>query len=569
MDTRDTSSRLPVGEIHAGTGEPIRVRLLGPLGSAERLRAWFLQAQRLDRRLFLVPEPLEDASGETWLVYAPETQEGRTFAEAMLEWRRSPRTRLPWLILLGRFLAQWARAQEMPEAGLFPLSPGQLVHLPGRTGGWRVLALPPANLSIADWTQADPRVWMWAAPELVLGRASSSQHYAFGAALHVLLAGDLFPPLLAPRERFLRLLRGRVGLPQQLRGAIAAALPASFGNEGLSLERFILDLLIPEAGRRPAADEVERRFTELERALSPRRLAARWEHEGYPELALELLEQLALLASEGSVPWATVARLRMTCGDLPGALAAAARGLPDDEDAARMFRRLLRRSAESGNATRASLKEAIALLESSAHFGDETRLVIAHLEARYLDSEAALGHLQEPLADRWNEVRRSVLRARLLLDREEYEQVSRLSTDARARLVGMPGLHRAARYAEAYLLLLDGVANFGAVGRYKNPSFFGDAFQSLSRSLECALLAGHDELRDVALRWLGWMGAFASQSPSPTISILHTVIQAYLSSRRLELPEGQELPPEVPWYDAEFLLPESDGGVSPHGKVLH
>jgi hypothetical protein len=569
MDARDPSSRLPIGELQAGAGEAIRVRLLGQFASAERLRAWLFQAQRLDRRLFLVPEQLEEASGEPWLVYASETQAGRTFAEAMVEWRRSPSTRLPWLITLGRFLAQWARVQEMPDVGFLPLSPEQLVYFPGQVGGWRVLALPPANLSMADWAQADPRVWMWAAPELVLGRASSSRHYALGAALHVLLAGDLFPPLLPPRERFRRLLRGRVGLPQQLRGAIAAALPASFDNEGLVLERFILDLLIPEAGRRPAADEVERRFTELERALAPRRLAARWEHEGHPELALELLEQLALLAPEASVPWATVARLKMTGGDLPGALAAAARGFPGDEDAARMFRMLLRRLAESGNATRASLEEAIALLESSPHFSDETRLAIAHIEARYLDSEAALGHLQEPLADGWNEVRRAVLRARLLLEREEYEQVSRLSTDARARLVGMPGLPRAARYAEAYLLLLDGVANFGAVGRYKNPAFFGDAFQALSRSLECALSVGLDELRDVALRWLGWMGGFASQSPSPTISILHTVIQAYLSSRRLELPEGQELPPEVPWYDAEFLLPESDGGVSPHGKVLH
>jgi hypothetical protein len=259
----------------------------------------------------------------------------------------------------------------------------------------------------------------------------------------------------------------------------------------------------------------------------------------------------------------------MACGDLPGALDAATRGFPEDEDAARMFRSLLRPLAESGPSSRSALEGAITLLEASPHFTDETRIVVAHIEARYLDAEAALRHLQAALEDGWNDARRAVLLARLLIERDEYAQVSRLCLEARAKLVGIPGHHRAARYAEAYLLLLDGVANFGAIGRYKDLSFFGDAFQALSRALECALSSGFDDVRDSALRWLGWMSAFARQSPAPTISILHTVIQAYLSSRLLELPEGQDLPPEVPWYDAEFLLPEIAGGGHTHGNVIH
>src|SRR5207253_7757796 len=119
--------------------------------------------------------------------------------------------------------------------------------------GWKSLAIPGADVSLADWARSDPAAWEWVAPETLLGIAGPAQRHAIGAALHSAIAGDLFPPLLARHERFQRLLRGHVGLPPLLDSLIASSMPASFDEE----RRLLHDVVIAHlsaAGVRPDSE---------------------------------------------------------------------------------------------------------------------------------------------------------------------------------------------------------------------------------------------------------------------------------------------------------------------------
>ena len=66
--------------------------------------------------------------------------------------------------------------------------------------------------------------------------------YLMGAALHQAIAGPLVPEGLTNREKFSRLLRGRMGLPARLSAAVKAALPRTLLDDATELERLIARL---------------------------------------------------------------------------------------------------------------------------------------------------------------------------------------------------------------------------------------------------------------------------------------------------------------------------------------
>jgi hypothetical protein len=115
---------------------------------------------------------------------------------------------------------------------------------------------------------------------------------------------------------------------------------------------------------------------------------------------------------------------------------------------------------------------------------------------------------------------------------------------------------KAALYATAYLNLLDGIANIGAVSVYRNASFYNDAFDAVGRSLELATRVGDDPMIRACLRWFGWLGRFTGPAGGATSSILSAGIEAVLRSHGLTIDAMAAAGiPEIPWYDEAWLFP--------------
>jgi hypothetical protein len=556
--------RLPIGELGAGSDGRLRLHLPRGVDARGRLRDFLGRARGLDSGLFVLPQEIEAAC----VVYAEEDPRTVPGIQEINTWHQGLPLRVPQIIGLARFLAEAVKSLE--EAGLrgAPESPVQLRHTPRRAQPFRLIVLPAAEATLADWAHTGSDAWLWTAPEVMLGKASNGVAYLIGAALYHSLTGDLFPEGLCERERLQRLLCGRVGSPSKLRVAVAAALPKSMSLERGDLEQLIVELLSPDPARRPPDPEVYRRLGEVARALSAHRLAARWEYEGQRGVALDVLGLHAESAQSSDVAWEAISRLREAKGDFVGALEASAMAVdPGDAGAARHHLRLLCRAAARGAVDRRILADAVVRLDQmSVSSVEETqRLYLSHIQARHLGvPDAALSRLSRPCSGDWAEAVRSVIVARLLSERDEYARVSCLAKEGCARVSAMPGQGGAGGgYIRSYLLLLDGIAHFGAIGRFNQIEFLGDAFKAFIASLDAAHALDTSSLIDANVHWLGWIARFAQKFPSPSISVVHAGVQAYLEATGL-LERARKTSfngvPGIPWYDADILLPVDAGG---------
>lgn len=249
---------------------------------------------------------------------------------------------------------------------------------------------------------------------------------------------------------------------------------------------------------------------------------------------------------------------------------------PADEEARRLLdevagvaqqERLLWHAAASRAGPPDLLVDAIEALErGAAPLDDRSRLFLAHVEARHLDRrDAAVARLERPCQGTWAKAARAMLLARLLCDGAEYARVSRLVKEGCAAVRCMPaGGGTSGRVIHAYLLLLDGVANYGAVAQLQQLDYMSDSFKAFIASLDVARELGHEALIDINVHWLGWIARFAEISPAPLMGVVHTGVRAYLWATGLfERAQAMSArpPPGVPWYGEDLLLPHGVDAV--------
>ncbi len=545
---------IPGGELQLD-GETIDLHLAARGDAASRLKATVTRMQSTGRQLFVVPEIVGSTAERMDLRVHVPAAAYQPFATVAASWRESLVLNLPHILRFGEAVAASCRFLEESGAALLPLSP-LTVWLDTESGSWKSLAVPATAVSFADWARSDPASWGWTASETLLGMAPAGGRYVIGAALHSAITGDLFPPLLSRRERFQRAVRGRVGRPSLLDSLIAAAMPRSFEEERLLLHKVIFNHLAP-ADSRSSPEESDNLLNELFETVSVRRLSARWEHEGQPAVALHLLQDFARSAPTESVPWEAITRLMETRGDPGGALSTATNALPTGgSEEIRTFLGVLRRSGGQVANAIEPLRTAVARL-TATDATPAAALLAAHVRARYLDDrDGARTILNRRLESSWDEVVRAVLLARLCAESEEFELVSRIAKEARAIIATIPFRGGAGgKYADAYLSLLNGIANFAAVARYQNASFLADSYRAFVDAMELALADGASDIIDAATRWLRWICAFTEVVPAPAYATIHTGIRAYLQARGVaSANDGTAHPPRVPWYDEETFF---------------
>lgn len=563
--------------------------------------------ERLDgdaTRWVWVPSHVDESGAALVLEYALEPAASTGFAAALPGLRARLAEHLPELIEGAQYLAMISRALERGDVPVL-LSPLCLRYTPERReGAWRLLMIPLAATTVADWALASLEAWAWTPSPRLLGRAGDgaaahSGHgraYAVGALLTSALAGGLFPEALPPGPCFARALRGWVGSPARCTAAARDALPASFSDEAAALAALAIELLGPE----PPADW-EARLDGLAAQLAPYRTAVRWEYEGKLDVAHAILERCARSTPAPQVPWDVVGRLRAKRGDLRGALQAAldgvraldARDAPSELPAELFDERLrelaaaIRRAAGEGAspepgagdcsidpATLHAIEQALdALAPRAARLGDLSRLHFAHVEARYLARFGdAQRRLARPAAAPWDEIVRGIVLARCHAGCAEWAHVARLCKQARAAVEAMSqGGGGLGRYAVAYLDHLDGVAHHGAVRQYGDPGYLADAFSRLVASLEWAAAhrdgdAAAEALVRANVHWLHRVAALAAQLQVPEAKAITAGVTAYLAASglaALSAPRVPEDPGEqllLAWYDDARLLALSGVG---------
>jgi hypothetical protein len=558
-----TRLRLPRGELHAADGS-LHVSLAVAAAERGRARAFFERVASFGARhgeaaLLLAPATIEEREERLELVYAcPETV---GFAEAGRAWRGDLAARLPSVLALGRAVAGAGLALERAGWGFLPLTAPQIriarAACEGGAGAeLRVIALPPLAVTLADWAGADPEAWAWAPPEALHGEVGAAVGYAAGALLHEGIAGELWPAPLPRAERFLRLVRGRSGSLARLRTALAAALPKSLAGEAAEIVATAGILLDADRSQRAAGDDARARIAHLCETLTASRLAAGWEEEAQPRHALAVLER----GASGEVAWQGIARLSESLGDLSRAIEAGAHALPEGDAATlRGYLALLGKvAAMKPAADEALLARGIALLDEnvSGDPGDAARVYLAHLEARHLGrGDAARSRLRARLESTWCRALGAAIEARTQAEAEQYPRASRAARDGRALLDGAAdGGGRTGRYLRAYLHLVDGIANFGAVDALGDPSFLRDAFGAFTQSLDLARAIEASDLVEASIGWL----AHLREAAGPRHAVLAVGVDACFEARGLA-ERGRDprlgARPALPWYDEATLFP--------------
>ena len=183
-----------------------------------------------------------------------------------LQGRSSPGTRMRRfpsrpILELGRFVLEVAL--EMSRGGFADalVAASTIRVVPGTPSQFRLVPLP-LDRYLAR------RLGQGRTGDVALGHAGNSRDraagldpaYLMGAALHQAIAGPLVPEGLTNREKFSRLLRGRMGLPARLSSAVKAALPRTLLDDATELERLIVDCLEPNPGSRPTPDSARARL---------------------------------------------------------------------------------------------------------------------------------------------------------------------------------------------------------------------------------------------------------------------------------------------------------------------
>lgn len=520
-----TRIRLPRGEVDLGAGGAVRVVLPGDRDERARARVFFERVASFGERhgeaaVLLAPASIEERDGALALAYVCPDTIG--LAEAAAAWRDDLATRLPAAIALARAVAAGGLALARAGWGFLPLAPPLLrvsVHPAGRA---RWIALPPLAVSLASFTEADPETWALAPPEALLGDLGASTTmaaYTAGAVLHASIAGDLWPEGSPPSERFARLLRGRAGAVHRVREALAAALPKALAGEGAALAETAFALLDADQSRRASGEEILARLAAAGAALSAPHLAAGWEQEGQAGRALAVLEREAHRAPPEDVAWSAISHLAEAQGDLARAIEAGARALHEGgPHALRRCLALLGQLAAGGAdaSAKAALARGIALVDEAVGKdpGDAARLYLAHLKTRHLDrGDAARVRLGARFESVWCRALGALLEARTYLEAGQHARASRAARDGRALLEAAPGGGGPpGAYARAYLHLLDGIANFGAVDALSDPSFLRDAFGGFTRAIDLARALGTPEGVDLSHAGLGWLSRVRAEA---------------------------------------------------------
>ena len=575
----ETSVRLPRGELREDKGGSLRVTI--PIVAAERrqVRSFFDRVASFGERhgeaaLLLAPTTNEEREGILTLTYAATDTVG--FGVAGRVWRGDLAARLPTALAVCRAIVGAGLALERAGWGFLPLTPSQVRIARGaceagpaegsaasERGLVRLIALPPIAVSLDAWADADPAAWAWAPPEALLGELGAATGYAAGALLHACIVDDLWPELLPPAERFQRLLRGRSGSLARVAEALGAALPKSSGLDGAELVETVGLLLDADRSRRLAGDEIRARIERLCERITTRELAAGWEREGQAQRAIDVLVRGASATPSAEIAWGELARLAEAQGDLARAIEAAARGLPHaDAGELRGYVALLGRVAARGASHVALLARGVELFDAAiaGDPGDAARVYLAHLEARHLGrGDAARSRLRARIESQWCRALGAAIDARAYAEAEQYPLASRAARDGRALIDAAPdGGGRTGSYLRAYLHLLDGIANFGAVRALGDPSYRRDAFDGFTRSLDLARTIAAADLVDASVHWLAHLHDAARPERSVAGEVLALGIDAYLEAHGLaDAVRDPRLgaAPGVPWYDEATLFP--------------
>lgn len=549
---------LPRGRLELGAR--LRARVPAEGAAARGLAEVGSALARLDSWL-IAPAKSEVVAGEVVFELAPE-RPGTLAADQAFALHFRDALAHPTLLtgLIAFMCGCWRDLASMGMTdALWGIGPATLRYTPGRPDPWRIVAVPQPRLSAADWAQADERVWLWTAPEVVLGGAAGDPGLAWtlGTALEQALGGDGDSTLarLPAHERFRRVLAGRGARPAVLERALQAALPPSFVEERAQVLAALAELTAPAPERRPHGDALLELAGALLERIGARRVAARWAWHGRPEAARAVIEAQARSAPSRWVPWTLLARLDEERGDFEAALTSAKKALEEDEqgDGEREYVALLGRLA--GRAPAAQLTEALTALDDrEPPVDDVTRVFLAHLEARHTGAagaSAAMQRLSGGFATPWGEVLALVVTARIAAGSGDWVLVSRTCKQARERLAAQGGGGEPGRYLGAFVDVLDGIANHGAVALLGDPSYLIDAFEALSRALPAARAVGAGDLVEAAGAWLAVIARDAGKQGGTRFAPLLLGAQALM-------PAGASASrASVPWYDEPRLFPRA------------
>lgn len=575
----ETCVRLPRGELREAEGGSIRVVL--PVNDAERAgaRTFFERVASFrelhgEASLLLAPASIDEREGEIALTFSCGETVG--FAKAAETWRADIATRLPSALALSRAVAAAGLALERAGWGFLPLTPPQIRMARGACDGGEgegreqtgrdllhLIALPPFTVSFADWAEADVEAWAWAPPEALYGEMRDATGYTAGALLHACIAGDLWPELLPAAERFTRLLRGRTGVLRRVAEVLASALPKGFADRAAELVETMGLLLDSDRSRRASGPEVRERISRLCDALAVAKLAAAWEQDGDARRARDVLARGVGVTPPDEIAWDSVARLSESLGDLSRAIDAGARALRGGDAAAlRSYVALLGKIATSAPKHEALLARGIEALDAAVtgDLGDDARVYLAHLEARHLGrNDAARARLRAPFASEWCRALGDVIEARAYVEEAQHPRASRAAREGRKRIERAPdGGGRTGTYARAYLHLIDGIANLGAVDALGDTSYLRDAFGCFTQSLDLAKTLGANDLVEANGRWLVHLRGAAKSAPAGVSEVLLLGIDARLQAHGLGGQVGSRdtgSRSEIPWYHEDTLFP--------------
>lgn len=489
------------------------------------------------------------------------------FTDVAKTWRQHPRVRVPLYISLVYFLSQSLERFQGLDIALVPPSPITLFYTPELPGNWRLLPVPLLSNGLGDWAAADPQTWQWIPPAMLFAQEPVDESLLVGRVLHSCLVGDLYPPLLSDREKFQRFLTRRVGAQRVVSRAVRSALPDSLAVEGEQLVEVILNSIVADravqANNQQPRNDIER----IGRELSAHRLALRWEYEGKFGIALDLLSIYADLVNPRAVPWETIARLKEKQHDWKGGFEARLKALEFDpaeavRNAILYLRRIVVTQPEPAN--NADVKELLekidqALSQNSPGLYD---LQLAHLELRYLDSpDKALRRIERNYREPSNRLLQILIRVRVYCAQNQYPVVSKLCKQGVKILAQTPDREgQGTRNAMSYLLMMDGIAHFGAVGQYKDVSYLIDAFSGFTQALDLAVEVQADDLIYIGSHWLVFLQGLAAHFHPQIQRTLITGINAYLYTKKLagvEIPESFEGIPSLPWYSESLFFPRS------------
>jgi hypothetical protein len=570
---RDNVVHIAIGEMIFTTGGCLKIKLYKEYSKPGKIRTYLQNLKRLDNSRFLVPDAdqMEMQDGRLYISISPVPNQLIPFSIVVKSWQKNPQIRIPVFIELARFLVESSRELNQEGISTLPFSPLFLFYTSDSNNPWRILVLPFFDNGIGDWALADPLNWQWISANTVLAGEIHNASYLCGCVLHYCLSGDLFPDLLNNQEKFERLLKGRTGRFSNLNRILWAALPATLAEERENFKQILTGLLESNSEIHTDSEQPQKYLEELEAKFSANRLASRWEYEGKPDVALDLLLTYADYTVPGKVPWSMIARLKEQKGDREGGLDARINALKfDANDAERDSIYYLHRLANviDGASLKvtgeyAFFKEAFYKIESvlPGNIDEFHALQMAHLETRYLrENNSALKRLDKDFNDPWNQVMRLMIMSRILNFQKKYPSVSRLCKKGIQIINKLPdqGLNNG-RCVLSYLQILDGIAHFGAVGQLGDTSYLIDAFSRFTGALDVAVAIEAEDLINTSTQWLVFLEQYAVHFPHEICKTLKIGINAYLTAKKkagFEIPANIEGIPSIPWYDENLFFPQ-------------